>query len=142
MSQSIPDRSLVSEICGLFLDACYTTNDPVTENGETHTGSEPNGITPHSWRLKDESCFEKKSLYPKLLVNNCEDTVNLFIFAAVNFYILSVKDSFVEKLWRNFHDSLLLSLYILTLMHQLFTVIYCYVDFFLLIIFKNIHENK
>ena len=45
MSQSIPDRSLVSEICGLFLDACYTTNDPVTENGSTPNGSTPNGST-------------------------------------------------------------------------------------------------
>ncbi|KAH3871561.1 sphingosine-1-phosphate lyase 1-like [Dreissena polymorpha] len=29
MSQSIPDRSMVSEIAGLFLDACYSTTDPV-----------------------------------------------------------------------------------------------------------------
>lgn len=42
MSQSIPDRSLVSEICGLFLDACYMTKDPVTENGDT-----PNGTPSH-----------------------------------------------------------------------------------------------
>ncbi|XP_052766123.1 sphingosine-1-phosphate lyase 1-like isoform X1 [Mya arenaria] len=28
MSQSIPDRSMVSQIVGLFLDACYNTKDP------------------------------------------------------------------------------------------------------------------
>ena len=28
MAQSIPDRSMVSEIVGLFLEACYSTKDP------------------------------------------------------------------------------------------------------------------
>ncbi|KAL4241054.1 Sphingosine-1-phosphate lyase 1 [Mactra antiquata] len=32
LSQSIPDRSMVSQIVGLFLEACYTTKDPEDSN--------------------------------------------------------------------------------------------------------------
>jgi len=37
LAQTIPDRSMVSEIVGLFLDACYSTKDPEpVENGKAN----------------------------------------------------------------------------------------------------------
>lgn len=38
MAQSIPDRSMVSEIAGLFLDACYSTKDPEPSDGPAANG--------------------------------------------------------------------------------------------------------
>lgn len=44
LAQSIPDRSMVSEIVGLFLDACYSTKDP--EQADRSNGV-PNGKGVH-----------------------------------------------------------------------------------------------
>ncbi|XP_060575238.1 sphingosine-1-phosphate lyase 1-like, partial [Ruditapes philippinarum] len=38
MAQSIPDRSMVSEIAGLFLDACYSTKDPEPDKPDKANG--------------------------------------------------------------------------------------------------------
>lgn len=38
MSQSIPDRSMVSQIVGLFLEACYSTKDAEPEMNGSKNG--------------------------------------------------------------------------------------------------------
>ena len=47
MAQTIPDRSLVNEIAGCFLEACYITTNPANPKATPNGDHISNGLMNH-----------------------------------------------------------------------------------------------